>query len=96
MASFSRFDLATGFSVNRNEVQEAARRQLTVSAVIVAAVLSVAAVGSLQASVSVTHNVTHKAAETSAGGYPSHPIQTHVQYVDRSPDHRIAIASNDD
>jgi hypothetical protein len=92
MASFSRFDLGTGFSVNRNEVQEAARRQFAFSAVIVAAVLSVAAVGSLQASVSVTHKVT----ETSAGGYPSHPIQTHVQYVDRSPDHRIAIASNDD
>jgi hypothetical protein len=91
MASFSGYDFAKGFSVDRKEVQETARRQFIFSAVIVAAVLSVAAVGTLRASVSAPY----KAAETSGRiAYPSYPIKTHVQYVDRSPDHRIAIASN--
>jgi len=91
MASFSRYDLAQGFSVDRNQVQETARRQFVFSAVIVAAILSIAEVGTLRAA-------PYKVAETSAHfAYPSYPIKTHVQYVDRSSsDHRVAIASNDE
>ena len=92
MTSFSKFDLARGFSVDRNEVQETARRQFVISAVIVAAALSIAAVGSLRAIVSPTH----RGAESNGRiEYAAEPIKAHVRYVDRSS-HRIAIASSDD
>ena len=91
MTSFSRYDIAKGFSVDRNEVQETARRQFVISAVIVAAGLSIAAVGSLRAIVS-----PHRGAETNGRiEYAAEPIKAHVRYVDRSS-HRIAIASSDD
>jgi hypothetical protein len=91
MASFSRYDLAKGFSVDRNEVQETARRQFAISAVIVVAALSIAAVGSLRTIVSPPHQD-----ETSARvDYAADPIKAHVRYVDRSG-HRIAIASRED
>jgi hypothetical protein len=93
MASFSRYDLAKGFSVDRNEVQETARRQFFISGVIMAAALSLVTVGSLRAGV----NPPYKGAETGRMGYVADSIKTHVRYVDRSSsDHRIAIASNAD
>jgi len=77
--------------VDRNEVQEAARRQFVISAVIVAVALSIAAVGSVRAIVSPTHQ-----GETSGRvEYATDPIKAQVRYVDRSS-HRIAIASSDD
>ena len=92
MVSFSRYDLARGFSVDRNEVQEAARRQFVISAVIVAAALSIAAVGSLRAIVSPAHQ---GAGTNGRIEYAANPIKAQVRYVDRSS-HRIAIASSDD
>jgi len=94
MASFTKYDLSRGFSVNRNEVQETARRQFVFSAVIVAAALSMVAVGSLRASVSPQNQ---SAATSERMMYPKEPIKAHVRYVDRSnSDHRISIASSDD
>jgi len=90
MTSFSKFDFVKGFSVDRNVVQETARRQFVISAVIVAAALSIATVGSLRAIVSPIR----QGAETSARAeYAADPIKAHVRYVDKSS-HRIAIASN--
>jgi len=89
MASFSRYDLAKGFSVDRNEVQETARRQFAISAVIVVAALSIAAVGSLRAIASPPH----QGATSARVEYAADPIKARVRYVDRSS-HRIAIASN--
>jgi hypothetical protein len=94
MVSFSKYDLARGFSVDRNEVQETARRQFFISAVIVAVVLSVATVGSLRAIVSPTHQGANTSRRIE---YAADPIKTHVRYVDSSSSgHRIAIASNGD
>jgi len=92
MTSFSKHDLSKGFSVDRNQVRENARRQFVISAVIVAAALSIAAVGSLRAMV----RPTHQGAETNGRiEYAAEPIKARVRYVDRSS-HRIAIASSDD
>jgi hypothetical protein len=94
MASFPKYDLAKGFFVDRNEVQETARRQFFISAVIVAAVLTVATVGSLRTSLSPQY----KNAQTNGRiGYLEAPIKTHVRYVDRwNSDHRLAIATNEE
>jgi hypothetical protein len=92
MASFSRYDLAKGFSVDRNEVQETARRQFVISAVIVAVALSIATVGSVRAIVSPTHQGAERNGRVE---YAADPIKAHVRYVDRSS-HRIAVASSDD
>jgi hypothetical protein len=90
MASFFRYNLAKGFTVDRNEVQETARRQFVISAVIVAAALSIATAGSLRAIVSPTHQAAERNARVE---YAAAPIKAHVRYVDRSSsDHRIAIA----
>jgi len=93
MASFSRYDLAKGFSVDRIEVQETARRQFFISAMLVCTVLCLTAISGLRAMVSPTYNGVEAGVQV---GYLQAPIQTHVRYVDRSnSDHRIAIASSD-
>ena len=92
MTSFSRFDLGKGFSVDRNQAQETARRQFFISAVIVTVGLSIAAVGSLRAIVSPAHQ---GAGTNGRIEYAANPIKAQVRYVDRSS-HRIAIASSDD
>ena len=92
MTSFSRFDLAKGFSVDRNQAQETARRQFYISAVIVTVGLSIAAVRSVRAIVSPTHQGAEKNGRVE---YAAEPIKARVRYVDRSS-HRIAIASSDD
>jgi hypothetical protein len=90
MVSFSRHDLAKGFSVDRNDVQETAHRQFVISAVIVAAALSIVTVGSLRAIVSPAHQGAERNGRVE---YAAAPVKTHVRYVDRSS-HRISIASN--
>jgi hypothetical protein len=91
MTSISRYDLTKGFSVDRNEVQETARRQFVISTVIVAVALSVATVGSLRTIVSATHQGAERSGRVE---YAADPIKAHVRYVDRSSsDHRIAIAT---
>jgi hypothetical protein len=83
MASFFRHGLTRGFSIDRIEVQEAARRQFFISAVIVAVILCFATLAA------------YKPAEVTGGddSQPS-PIKTHVRYVDRfSSTHRVAVAS---
>jgi hypothetical protein len=94
MASFSRYDLAKGYSVDTVEVREIERRQFFISALLVVTVLCFSAIGVLRATVSSTY----KGAEAGIRvGHVQSPIQTRVRYVDRSnSDHRLAVASTDD
>jgi len=94
MASFSRYNLTKSFAVDRSEVQETARRQFFISAVIVAAVLCFATISSLRATVSPSYKGVEA---TGRVGYLTTPIKVHVRYVDRSTsEHRLALASIDD
>ena len=90
MASFFRHDLTRGFSIDRIEVQEAARRQFFISAVIVGVILCFATLAALRENM----RPAYKPAEVTVGDdlQPS-PIKTHVRYVDIGSAHRVAVAS---
>ena len=89
--AFFRHDFASGFSLDRIEVQETARRQFFISAVVVAAVLGFATVASVRETLSPAYK---PAQATGRDGYLPSPTKTHVRYVDRfGPPHRIAVAS---
>jgi hypothetical protein len=91
--AFFRHDFTSAFSLDRIEVQETARRQFFISAVVVAAILGLATV----ASVRETMTPAYKPAQaTGRDSYLPSSIKTHVRYVDRSVSaHRIAIASTE-
>jgi hypothetical protein len=92
MASFSKYDLAKGFAVDRAEAQETARRQLFISAGIVAAFLCFAAASGMHAMV----GPGYKGVETIGRESPiPGPIKAQVRYVDRNAAHRIAVASSE-
>ena len=91
MASFFRRDFTSGFSFDRIEVQETARRQFFVSAVMVAVILCFATLAALRENM----RPAYKPAEVTGrdDSLPS-PIKTHVRYVDRfGYPHRVAVAS---
>ena len=89
MASFFRRDFTSGFSFDRIEVQETARRQFFISAVMVAVILSFATLAALRENM----RPAYKPAEVT-GRDDSSPIKTHVRYVDRfGYPHRVAVAS---
>ena len=89
MASFFRRDFTGGFSFDRIEVQETARRQFFVSAVMVAVILCFATLAALRENI----RPAYKPAEVT-GRDDSSPIKTHVRYVDRfGYPHRVAVAS---
>jgi hypothetical protein len=89
MASFFRRDFTSGFSLDRIEVQETARRQFFISAVMVAVILCFATLAALRENM----RSAYKPAEVT-GRDDSSPIKTHVRYVDRfGYPHRVAVAS---
>ena len=89
MASFFRRDFTSGFSFDRIEVQETARRQFFVSAVMVAVILCFATLAALRENM----RPAYRPAEVT-GRDDSSPIKTHVRYVDRfGYPHRVAVAS---
>ncbi len=91
MASFFRHDFTSGFSLDRIEVQETARRQFFISVVMVAVILCFATLTALRENM----RPAYKPAEvTGRDDFPPSPIKTHVRYVDRlgSP-HQVAVAS---
>jgi hypothetical protein len=91
MASFFRRDFTSGFSLDRIEVQETARRQFFISAVMVAVILCFATLAALRENM----RPAYKPAEVTGrdDSSPS-PIKTHVRYVDRfGYPHRVAVAS---
>ena len=89
MASFFRRDFTSGFSFDRIEAQETARRQFFISAVMVAVILCFATLAALRENM----RPAYKPAEVS-GRDDSSPIKTHVRYVDRfGYPHRVAVAS---
>lgn len=94
MASFSG-PLARSLAIDRNEAQETARRQFTISAVILFALLFTAIVAiSRQAE---GRAPTRLGAADPKGDIASLPIAASVRYVDRSKsDHKVAVASNGD
>jgi hypothetical protein len=91
MASFFRRDFTSGFSLDRIEVQETARRQFFISAVMVAVILCFATLAALRENM----RPAYKPAEvTGRDDSPPGPIKTHVRYVDRfGYPHRVAVAS---
>ena len=92
MASFFRRDFTSGFSLDRIEVQETARRQFFISAVMVAVILCFATLAALRENM----RPASKPAEVSGRDDSSQsPIKTHVvRYVDRfGYPHRVAVAS---
>ena len=95
MASFSGRTLAKSFAIDRNEAQETARRQFTISAVILFALL-------FAAIVAISRQAEGRApirlgAAAPKGDFASQPIKTSVRYAERSKStHKIAVASNAD
>ena len=91
MASFFGRDFTSGFSLDRMEVQETARRQFFVSAVMVAVILCFATLAALRETTSPAYKPAEAAGRDS---YLPSPIKTHVRYVDRfGYPHRVAVAS---
>jgi hypothetical protein len=89
MASFFRRDFTSGFSLDRIEVQETARRQFFISAVMVAVILCFATLAALRENM----RPAYRPAEVT-GRDDAPPIKTHVRYVDRfGYPHRVAVAS---
>jgi hypothetical protein len=89
MASFFRRDFTSGFSLDRIEVQETARRQFFISAVMVAVILCFATLAALRENM----GPAYRPAEVT-GRDDSSPIKTPVRYVDRfGYPHRVAVAS---
>jgi hypothetical protein len=91
MASFFRHDLARGFSVDPIEVQETARRQFFISAVIVAVILCFATLAAVRENMRPAYR---PAGVTGWDDSLPSPIKTHVRYVDRfGSTRRVAVAS---
>ena len=94
MVSSSNNTFARSFAVDRIAVQETARRQFVLSAVLVVGALTFAAMGGFRATISPSYKSLEAAQKV---GDMASPIRAQVRYVDRNgSEHRVSVASSDD